>query len=115
MENLPSSITMDIRYISLRPSIRDPLMETYISSLPAAPTTTDNSFEDQEALSKERADRKRRERAMADRHMQVQEEKRKQKGALEFSKGVLREGEEEIAKAMKVGKESLRSYMESDQ
>lgn len=82
--------------------------------MPAAPSTTNNSFEEQEALSKEQADRKRRERAMADRHVQVQEEKRKQKGALEFSKEVLREGEEEIAKAMKISKESLRSYMESD-
>ena len=51
---------------------------------------------------------------MADRQKLVQEEKRKQKGALQISKGMLREGEEQIERARKIGKEGLRAYMELD-
>ncbi|CAD6500520.1 BgTH12-06230 [Blumeria graminis f. sp. triticale] len=35
--NLPPKILSDLRYISLDPTIRDPLIETYISSLPSPP------------------------------------------------------------------------------
>ena len=113
LENLPLAILTDIRYISLRSSIRDPLVETYISTLPAAPADADQA-EEQEVLSKDRAKRERRDRALAERQKQVQEEKRRQKGALEYSKGVLREGEEEIERAMKISKSGLKGYMEID-
>lgn len=57
----------------------------------------------------------RRDRALAERQKQVQDEKRRQKGALQFSKGMLREGEEEIERALRVGKEGLRGYMEAEE
>lgn len=115
LENLPSSILTDTRYISLRPSIRDGIIEAYVSSLPAAPAQTAISAEAQETLTKERTERERRDRALAERQRQVQKEKKRQKDALEFSKGVLREGEEEIEIAMRVGKDGLRGYLNIDE
>jgi len=38
--------------------------------------------------------------------------KKRQRGHLQASKGILREGEEEVQRAMRVGKEGLRGYME---
>lgn len=104
----------DLRYISLRPSIRDPLIETHITTLPPAPSSSDAdlSFEEQVSLSKRKLERERREQALAERQKQVQDEKRRQKGALQFSKGMLRDGEEELERAMRVGKEGLKAYME---
>jgi len=66
-------------------------------------------------LAKQRNERERRERALAERAKQVQEEKRKQQVALRYSKDVLREGEEEIQRAMRVGREGLLSHMDVDE
>jgi hypothetical protein len=111
---LPSALLTDLRYVSLRPPIRDPLVETYISTLPPPPDSSDISPEEQDGASQETRERERRERALAERQKQVQEEKRRQRGALQFSKGVLREGEAEIERALLVGKKGLKGYMEVD-
>ena len=63
-------------------------------------------------LAKKRTDRERREKTLAEREMKVQEDKRRQRGALQYSKGMLREGEEEIQRAMKVGREGLLGHFE---
>ncbi|MCJ1428695.1 hypothetical protein MMC29_006606 [Sticta canariensis] len=114
---LPPIMLADLRYISLRPSIRNPLIETYIETLLPAPSTcvVDLSPEEQASLSKQKLERQRRERALAERQQQVREEKRKQKGALQFSKGLLRDGEEELERAMRVGKEGLKAYIEAEE
>lgn len=109
---LPTVLLTDLRYASLRPSLRDPLVETHIASLPPAPSNVEISPEAQNALSKQGEERQRREQALADRQKQVMEAKRKQQGALRYSKEMLKEGAEEIERAMKVGKEGLRSYMD---
>ena len=110
---LPSILLTDLRYASLRPSIRDPLIETHISILPLPPSTSETPSEEQEGglQPTKKQERERRERALADRQKQVQDEKRRQRGAIQFSKGVLREGEAEIERAMRVGKEGLKGYM----
>lgn len=102
----------DLRYASLRPPVRDPLVETHIASLPPSPSNVEVSPEAQNALSKQTEERERREQALADRQKQVLEAKRKQQGALRYSKEMLKGGAEEIERAMKVGKEGLRSYMD---
>lgn len=61
----------------------------------------------------ERQERERREKALSERQRQVQEEKNRQRGHLQASKGILKEGEEEVQRAMRVGKEGLRGYMEA--
>lgn len=112
LNTLPSFILTDHRYISLRPSIRDPMIETHISTLLPAPAEFPISPEEQETRARAKHDRERREKALGERQQQVQEEKRKQRVALQYSQGILREGENEVERAMKVGKEGLLGHME---
>lgn len=111
IDALPAALLTDLRYVSLRPTTRDPLIEAHISTLPAASTDLGTSIEEQESAAKERQQRQQRQQALAERQRLVQEEKRKQNGALRFSKDTLREREEEVQRAMRVGKEGLLGHM----
>lgn len=113
LESLPPAMVTDIRFISLKPSVRDPIIEAHISKLAPAPTDLDMTSEEYEARLKQNEERERRERALADRQTRIEEEKRKQRGELQRSKGMLREGEQELERAKRVGKEGLLGYMES--
>ena len=115
IDALPTALLTDLRYISLRPTIRDPLIEGHIPTLPAAPNDLKISSEEQEAQAKERQQRQQRQVALAERQRQVQEEKRRQNGALRYSKDTLREREEEVQRAMRVGKEGLLGHMAENQ
>ena len=114
IDALPAVLLTDLRYISLRSAVRAPLIEAHISNLPPAPTDLAISPEEEAARSKERKDRERREQVLAERQSLVEEEKRKQKGNLHRSKGRLRKEEEEIEKAMRVGKEGLLGHMQPE-
>ena len=112
IDTLPSAILTDLKYISLPPSTRDSLIETYISTLPAAPEGAAASAEEDAERAKKRAERERREKALAERERRVQAEKRKQERDLAYGKGRLREEEEEIQRALKVGKEGLKKHLD---
>ena len=113
MTALPPELLRDIRYISLRSSVRDPLIEAYIAtSATLAPSDQQLSPEEHANLVKQQAERERREKALAERERKVSDEKRRQGAALRFSKGMLREGEVEIEKAMKVRREGLLGHLE---
>ena len=114
MANLPPAMLSDIRYISLRPSIRDPLIEAHISTLPKAPEGADVSAEEQEVMARRQQDRERRE-ALAERQIQAQREKRRAREALEYSKAMMREGEQEVQRAMRVDKGGLLSHMDNEE
>ena len=107
--HLPPAVLADIRYISLDPSTREPLLEAYISTLPPAPESTPE--EETESAIKERKDRERRQKALEDREKHVAEEKRRQKRELEMGKGRLREEEAEIARAMNISKKGLKDNL----
>lgn len=111
LDALPPALLTDIRFISLSPPTRDPLLETYIATLPAAPEGIAASIENAAEMTKKRAERERRERALAEREKRVQEEKRKQRRDLEFGKGRLREEEMELERAMKVNKDGLKGQL----
>ena len=113
IETLPSAVLTDLKYISLPPSTRDSLIETYISTLPAAPEGAAASAEENAERAKKRAERERREKALAERERRVQAEKRKQERDLAYGKGRLREEEEEIQRALQVGKEGLRAHLDA--
>ncbi|KAJ5923390.1 hypothetical protein N7454_008635 [Penicillium verhagenii] len=114
LETLPTVIVTDVRYIALSPKVRDPLIETYISTLPPAPEV-ELSPEQQEELARKRKEREKREKALVDREKRVEEDKRRQRGELVRGKHLLKEGEAEIAEAMRVSKDGLRSHMELDE
>jgi hypothetical protein len=111
LDTLPEAVLTDLRFISLPSSVRDSLVETYISTLPPAPEGAAASAEEQEQAAQKRAERERREKALADRERRVREEKRKQERELAYGKHRLREEEEEIQRAMRVGKEGLRAHL----
>ena len=113
LESLPAVLLTDMRFISLRTSLRDDLLEAHIASLPPAPTNIDISPEEEQTLAKEKQERERRAQALADRQSHVQDEKRRQQGALRQSKGILREGELEVKRAMQVGKQGLLGHRET--
>lgn len=112
IDTLPAAILTDLKYISLPASTREPLIETYISTLPPAPEGGAASAEQDAEHAKKRAERERRERALAERERRVQTEKRKQERDLAYGKGRLREEEEEIQRALNVGKEGLKMHFE---
>jgi hypothetical protein len=109
--HLPAAVVADVKYISLPADIRDPLLETFISTLPQAPEITGE--EETEEQIKERKDRERRQAALAERERKVAEEKRRQQRNLAMGRGRLREEEEEIARAMNVSRKGLAGYVES--
>jgi len=114
IDTLPPAVLTDLRYISLPPSTRNTMIETYISTLPPAPEGSNIlSAEDEAAQAKKWAERERRENALADRERRVKDEKRKQERDLEYGKGRLREEEAEIERAMRVGKDGLRGYIDA--
>lgn len=114
LDDLPPTILTDMRYVSLKPIVRDPIIESHIAALPRTPSSTSMSPEEAEAFAKQKRERGRRERALVERQTQVEDEKRRQKGALQYSKGMLREGEQELERARRVGKEGLMAYMQDD-
>lgn len=113
LEALPPAVITDLRYISLPPKVRDPLIETYISTLEAGPEEN-LTAEQLEVLDKRRVEREKRERALADREKRVQEDKQRQRGDLQRSKHLLKEGEAEIEEAMRTRTDGIRNYMETE-
>ena len=111
---LPSALLTDLRYISLRQKIRDPLIESYIALAPPAPNLSDQSPEEEAEAMKRKQERERREKALAEREQRVQEEKRKQRGKLQYSRDMLREEEEEVQRAMRIGREGLLGHFEAE-
>ncbi|KAK4987080.1 hypothetical protein LTR50_004855 [Elasticomyces elasticus] len=110
---LPPQMLTDIRYISLPPATRDPLIVAYISTL--APPPADGSAlsaEEEAAQAKEHVEKLKRDQALEERKNRVEEEKRKQERERAHGRGRLREEEREIRKAMVVGKGGLRSYLQ---
>ncbi|KAF2713451.1 hypothetical protein K504DRAFT_424084 [Pleomassaria siparia CBS 279.74] len=113
LETLPPSILTDLRFISLPASTRDSLVGAYISTLPPAPEGAFASAEEEAEVIRKRAERGRRERALAERERRVQEDRRKQERDLAYGMGRLREEEAEIERAMKFGKDGLKGQLGS--
>ena len=116
LDTLPQTLLTNLKFISLPARTRDPLVEAHISTLPLAPepSTAEPSLEEQATRERKREERYKRDAALADRAKRVEEEKRKQRGALWHGRETLRDGEAELDRAMRVSKEGLRGYMETD-
>lgn len=106
---LPTSLVTDIRYISLRPTVRDPLIEAYIAMQPPAPDPEDAG--DEADAVKSREDRQRREAAFKEREKRVEAERRQRDAELRASKGAMKAGEEELRRALQVNKGGLLGHL----
>ena len=109
---LPSKLLVDVRFAALPASIRDPLVETYISTLPAVLEVDDANEVEEEEKVKVGQERRRREEALKERERRVQAEKQKAKRQEMMARGVLLEGEMELERAMKVNKDGLKGQLE---
>ena len=110
--HLPTRLLVDVRFISLDPKVRDPIVEAYVQSLPAPPGQGgghDNGEDD--AAKKTREERRKREKALEERERAVAEEKKRQEWRLRRGKADLREEERELERAMQVGKKGLQSQL----
>ncbi|KAI8625904.1 hypothetical protein F5Y19DRAFT_234757 [Xylariaceae sp. FL1651] len=109
LENLPSQVLADVRYISLDPKVRDPMLAAYIQTLDPPPEAS--AAEEDEVAKRAREERHKREKALAERERIVAEEKRRQKRQLELGKAALREEARELERANQVGKKGLQSQL----
>ncbi|KAK8070288.1 hypothetical protein PG994_006904 [Apiospora phragmitis] len=109
-EHLPSQLLADIRYVGLQASVRDPLIEAYIATLPPPPE--ESEAVDDEASRKEKAERRKREEALRERERAVEEQKRRQRKQLEYGRAVLREEERELERAQRIdGRKGIQSQL----
>ncbi|RKF79263.1 Pre-mRNA-splicing factor dre4 [Golovinomyces cichoracearum] len=109
LDNLPPSVLTDVRYISLDPAIRDPLIEAYISTLPLSPDIDKEKISEQSL--NDSKDRERYQKALEDRKRCVDKEKSRQRKDLEFGREILREEEEKVVKAMDINHKGLASQL----
>jgi hypothetical protein len=109
---IPPPILTDLRYLGLKSSIRDLLVETYISTLPPPlEDTPAPNNENEEELQRNLEDRRRREAALEERERRVALEKRRQQGAMYLGRERLRNEEQEVELAKRVGKEGLMGQL----
>jgi hypothetical protein len=109
LNSLPTALLTDLRYLSLAASIRNPLLEAFIPTLPPAPDSSDAA--DLEETAAKRKARERREKALAERERRVEAEKKRQERDLRFGKGQLREGERELERAMQIKKSGIKTHL----
>ncbi|KOS21749.1 Pre-mRNA-splicing factor dre4 [Escovopsis weberi] len=107
---LPAAVLADLRYISLEPQIRDPLIEAYVQTLPPPPEDAKAAVDDEERA-RAREARERRERALAERNQAVEEQRRQRERGVAASKARLLDEERELEMAMRVGKRGLQSQL----
>ncbi|KAK8919863.1 Pre-mRNA-splicing factor dre4 [Metarhizium anisopliae] len=112
--SLPTPVLIDLRYISLDPKIRDPLVEAYLQTLPPLPEDVAASEEDEERKKKAREARGKREKALEERNRVVEEQKKRRERDLIASKARLRDEERELEIAMRVGKRGLQSQLQDE-
>jgi hypothetical protein len=110
VSDLPPQILADVRYISLNPQTRDPIIEAYIQTL-GPPPQDGATIEVDEAAEKGREARERREKALREREATLDEKKRMAKRDLSVSKARLRQSERELEAAMQVRKRGLHSQL----
>ena len=114
LEALPSALLTDMRYVSVPARVRDPLIEAYIAIQPPAPEADGKDPEDVERYAKDKEERARRERALAEREQRVREQQRRNTAAKRHGREMLREEEGEVQRAMRVGREGLKSHVGGD-
>ncbi|QPH10666.1 hypothetical protein C2857_002088 [Epichloe festucae Fl1] len=115
LDNLPTQVLTDIRFVSLNPTIRDALIEAYIQTLAGPPSgdASATAVEDDEERRKAGEAREKRERALEERNRAVEEQRRRRERDLAAGKARLREEERELELAMRVGKRGLQSQLAS--
>ena len=114
MESLPNAVTANAKFITLPIKARNKFLRQHISGL-GPPPDLGVDLQAQRNANKDDADRQRREAALAEREKHVEEEKRKQNGALRHGRQMMEEEQQELQPAGKVSKDGLRGYMDENE
>ncbi|TQV94110.1 hypothetical protein V2A60_002824 [Cordyceps javanica] len=111
--SLPSTVLADVRYISLPPSVRDPLIEAFAQSLPPPPSSQSGGADlvAAEADAERKRAREKRERALEEHNRAVDAQRRRRERDVAISKARLREGEMHLDQAMRVDKRGLQGQL----
>ncbi|TID20563.1 hypothetical protein E2P81_ATG05200 [Venturia nashicola] len=110
LDALPGPLLTDLKYISLPPKTRDPMISAFISSLPSPPSEG-LTAEEEEAEQARKRDRVRREQALEERERRVRDEKRRQGKDLAFGRERLKEQEKELERAGRVNNDGLKKQL----
>ncbi|KAK1815653.1 hypothetical protein LTR12_009930 [Friedmanniomyces endolithicus] len=111
LEGLPQRVLAHLHFVGLPVAIRDRVVLQHIAGLPPAPEADDVSDEDRADEGRERAERRRREEALAEPRRLVDEERRRLEKTERFAKRELREGEAELERAMAVPSKGARGVV----
>ena len=97
---LPQKVLGHLHLISLPATVRGPLIEKHIASLPPPPDADESQWSEEQraAEEKKRAERRKREAAMAERERQVKEERHRIEREEAQARRVLREEQAELAR-----------------
>ena len=103
-DNLPHQVLGHLHFISLPPTVRDPVIERHIASLPPPPDADEGEWSEEHraAEEKNRAERRKREAAMVERERQVNEEKHRAGREEAQARRSLREEQAELARYARI-------------
>lgn len=110
--HLPLQVRTDMRYVALRPEVRDPILEAYIQTLGPSPGDEGQRLEAELAEVKAKEARKKREMALEQRNRGIDEQKRRDQWNLEIARARMKAGEREIEEAMIVTKTGLKTQLQ---
>lgn len=108
---LPESVVTNVRYISLKPSVRDAVVREFIRRLPRD-VEVEGEGDVRNHATVNAAEQKRMQ-ALRERERAVDEAKRRQQKELQYGRSRLRE-EQNLDRAMKVGKTGLKRALGTD-
>lgn len=112
VDELPDQILTDLRFISLDPKVRDPLIEALVQTLPP-PAEDIAAAEEDEDKRKQREAKAKRSKALEEHNRMIDEQKRRRERDIASSKARLRDEERELEMAMHVSKRGLQSQLAS--
>ena len=107
---LPPALQADVRYISLKPKVRDSVVADFIRTLPEPDEALDEH--QREELARKKAERSKQEKALRERQRMVDEARRKRRRDLDEGRDALDREAQELHRAMRVGREGLVAHLD---
>nr|POE49194.1 pre-mrna-splicing factor dre4 [Quercus suber] len=114
LEMLPQQLLTNINFISLPPKTRDLTIESHLRNLPPAPDAEGVDAETLAEQEKKRAQRTKRELALAKREKRVEMERRNAEKGERFAKRDLREEEAKLSRALATKSDGLKNLIDSN-
>ncbi|KAI9666985.1 MAG: hypothetical protein M1831_001490 [Alyxoria varia] len=108
---LPLSLQSNLKFISLKPEVRDRLLDNFIQALPEPDTLLSEA--EKSDIQHKRLEQKKRDEALRERTRWVERAKKSQQRKLMSSRSALEHEREELGRALNVGREGLLSNLDN--